>query len=126
MTACTYCRRPMDRPGSKTLLERTADHIMPAWLRRKRMDLSFDEAYQTVPCCWHCNQLKGQKSAEQWESFMAANPRWWEKPEFQRRRMRYDEELTAEQIAYLHEIADEERKRWTEFAATLSAGRGKQ
>jgi hypothetical protein len=49
---CTYCRREMDPPGRKTLLEHTADHIMPIWMRREKLyELTFAELQATVPCC---------------------------------------------------------------------------
>lgn len=78
MTAgsCTYCVREMDPTGTPSLLERTADHVVPACAGGRK----------TVPCCWHCNQIKGRMSPRQWTAFMADNPCWWEMPEYQRTR----------------------------------------
>jgi hypothetical protein len=34
---CFYCRRTMTPPGSKSVVERTADHLMPAWIRYEKL-----------------------------------------------------------------------------------------
>jgi hypothetical protein len=82
---CFHCRRAMTPSGSKSVVERTADHLMPAWMRYEGLDkATFANLNATVPCCWHCNQLKGHKSPGQWEQFMRENPRWWEMPQHRR------------------------------------------
>lgn len=32
-----------------------------------------------VFACLDCNQIKGDRTLEEWTAFMAANPRWWDK-----------------------------------------------
>lgn len=77
---CTYCERGMDPTGTPSLLERTVDHFLPRRLRKAGLPVPM------LDCCWHCNNLKGEMSPEQWGDFMTMNPRWWERPEFARRR----------------------------------------
>jgi len=61
---CTYCKREMI---AWTELHPTKDHIVPA--SRGGRD--------TVPCCYQCNQMKGDAMPDEWEAFMLANPSWW-------------------------------------------------
>jgi len=70
---CEYCKREMrcdvapDHP-----LRATKDHYIP-----KSRRLETDENI-IVMACFTCNNLKGDRFPEQWDRFMARNPRWWE------------------------------------------------
>jgi hypothetical protein len=80
---CSYCVRQTDPRGTLSLLEWTDDHIVPACLRGRR-----GRPYRSsvVPCCWHCNQIKGEMPPEWWRMFMEMIPEWWKRPEYQRSR----------------------------------------
>jgi hypothetical protein len=80
---CSYCARQMDPRGTLSLLEWTDDHIIPAWLRGRG---GRPYGSPVVPCCWHCNQIKGEMPPEWWRMFMAMIPEWWRRPEYQRSR----------------------------------------
>lgn len=62
---CPYCDRVMDRASVR--LQATRDHVVP----RCR------GGGATVVACITCNGIKGNMLPEVWETFMAANPRWW-------------------------------------------------
>ena len=80
---CSYCVRQMDPRGTLSLLEWTDDHIIPAWLRGRG---GRPYGSPVVPCCWHCNQIKGEMPPEWWRMFMEMIPEWWERPEYRRSR----------------------------------------
>lgn len=64
---CTYCRRVMEPPSSKSRVAATRDHITP----------QSNGGTITVPCCRQCNGMKGNMSPQAWARFMARNPEWW-------------------------------------------------
>ena len=64
---CKYCKRLLDPPGSKSGLAFTKDHVKP----------KSQGGTRTVPCCWTCNQIKGQMMPREWFRFMDQNPQWW-------------------------------------------------
>lgn len=67
---CHYCGRIMAPNGQTGALAQTEDHVWPKSLGGVR----------TVPCCFTCNNMKGQMTPEQWLAFRQENPRWWELP----------------------------------------------
>lgn len=72
---CTYCRRRTKPMTAASPLALTRDHYPVP---------KSQGGTRTVPACYQCNHLKGDMSPEAWDAWMAANPQWWEKPEFQR------------------------------------------
>jgi len=52
---CRYCVREFDYG-----IEKTKDHVVP--VSRGGLDLKLNR----VPCCWDCNQWKGDKTPENW------------------------------------------------------------
>lgn len=76
---CTYCRRTLEAQSAPSRLAATRDHVHPRSLGGTRK----------VWCCWACNSLKANKTAEQWSEFMKANPEWWKLCTWQRHRTRH-------------------------------------
>jgi 5-methylcytosine-specific restriction endonuclease McrA len=76
----------MDPKGTLSLLEETADHVVPARLRGLGGRVPYGSS--TVRACYHCNNIKGEMSPDEWLMFMRDNPRWWEMPEHRRNRGR--------------------------------------
>lgn len=70
---CTYCRRALEATTSPGKLAATRDHIIPRSKLR-------GAASVTVWACRFCNNLKADRTPEQWQRFMKRNPRWWEHP----------------------------------------------
>lgn len=62
---CIYCRRDMER---ETATHPTRDHVVP----------KSKGGIDTVWACYQCNNIKGCMMPDEWELFMADNPRWWE------------------------------------------------
>lgn len=71
MNACYWCHRPMIKNDPAFPIRdgrvRTKDHTHPA----------SGGGEHTVPCCYACNQIKGNMPVREWISFMKANPNWW-------------------------------------------------
>lgn len=68
---CHYCRRKLQatggRYGNRYPLSATRDHTVP----RVRGGTT------TVWACRQCNQLKADRTPQEWAAFMAENPAWW-------------------------------------------------
>lgn len=72
---CTYCRRAMTGTAMTDPLRATRDHYYP---RSKNKGLVGNIVY----CCFFCNQVKGDRSPEEWQRFMKRNPEFWTHPYF--------------------------------------------
>jgi hypothetical protein len=64
---CTYCRRELASPRSRFATAFTKDHVMPKAVGGTRK----------VPCCLHCNRLKGDMHPQVWRWFTTNYPKWW-------------------------------------------------
>lgn len=64
---CTYCRRELEGPRSRSRTAVTADHVMPRSVGGQRK----------VPCCRQCNGLKGDIHPSVWRWFTETFPGWW-------------------------------------------------
>jgi len=71
--ACPYCRRTMSGTQSRSNTAATRDHIVP----------KSQGGRLRIWCCRMCNTLKGSMPLDEWEQFMADNPYWHRRPEFQ-------------------------------------------
>jgi hypothetical protein len=71
--ACTYCSRRLESTASLSKLAATRDHFYPV----------SRGGTKKVWCCRQCNALKRDMLPYEWKCFMAANPEWWKRPEFQ-------------------------------------------
>lgn len=63
---CAYCGRALLHESARSVLARTRDHVVPKHLGGQR----------TVECCYACNQMKGDMTPEQWETFRLDTPNW--------------------------------------------------
>lgn len=70
---CSYCNRVLEPRGSSSRVAETRDHVHPLSKGGK----------VTVPSCRQCNTIKGDMLFPDWQLFMAANPEWWKRPEYQ-------------------------------------------
>lgn len=65
---CNYCKRPLTKPSvPMRSLSATKDHVKP----------KSEGGRKTVPCCFACNNMKGNMSISEWINFMSINPKWW-------------------------------------------------
>lgn len=64
---CTYCKRELEKPTSRSRTAATSDHVMPASVGGQRK----------VRCCRQCNQLKGDIHPSVWRWFTEHYPAWW-------------------------------------------------
>lgn len=64
---CFWCNRTMAHRSQNSSLAETKDHVIP-----KAMG-----GTETVPCCKACNSVKGDRSPDEWATFMKENPEWW-------------------------------------------------
>lgn len=109
MMNCTYCKREMMPRGSLSPLEWTRDHVHPESKGGRR----------TVPACWQCNNIKGDMLQDEWQAFMAANPEWWSRPQFQRGQNRAREKaLPIEHTQYILKHGKEAYREWIELLAS--------
>jgi len=67
---CVWCRRQLEAADSTSDCAATRDHNPP----RSQGGVG------TRWCCKRCNFIKADLTPEQWQVFMAANPRWWKLP----------------------------------------------
>lgn len=65
---CHYCRHPLTKPTATNHGRRmaTRDHIIPA----------SRGGVKTVPCCFHCNNLKADMMPDEWMAWRSRNPNW--------------------------------------------------
>lgn len=71
---CTYCNRAMQTDVEVSHpLYATRDHYFP---RSKNNG----NPNKKVWACYQCNQIKADRTPEQWDRFMLHNPRWWAIP----------------------------------------------
>ena len=64
---CPYCRRAMHYDNLLNTFP-TIEHPHPRSKGGK----------QTTYACFDCNQIKGDMTLDEWQKFMAENPRWWD------------------------------------------------
>jgi hypothetical protein len=93
-------------------LRATKDHYIP---KSKRVG---DDQPLIVMACFTCNNLKGDRFPEQWDRYMALNPRWWE-PRENGKRMRMPPPKAAptmpiEHTKYILEHGKKKYKSWVE------------
>lgn len=65
--SCTYCRRELAGPRSRSRVAATSDHVMPKCVGGRRR----------VRCCRQCNGLKGDIHPSVWRWFTETFPAWW-------------------------------------------------
>ena len=65
---CFWCKRTLRSSLSEGPLRRTRDHVIP----------KSKGGHSLVWCCYACNQTKGSMGLDEWCSFVARNPRYWE------------------------------------------------
>ena len=68
-TPCPYCKRAMHFDRLITGAFPTLDHTHPRSKGGKH----------TVWACLDCNEIKRDMTMIEWQAFMAANPRWWDR-----------------------------------------------
>ena len=64
---CCWCKRPLVASNLSSDRAFTFDHVTPVR----------DGGRQKVPCCFKCNQLKGDLPAQLWCFFIDHNPGYW-------------------------------------------------
>ena len=57
----------MTAPTSPGTTRMTRDHVIP----------KMNGGRKTVPCCWACNQIKGDMSPAMWAKFRDHQAEWW-------------------------------------------------
>lgn len=72
--SCAYCERQLEPIDSVSKLAATRDHVHPQHAGGRI----------SVWACRQCNHLKGGMLFSDWRAFMAAHPKWWTKPDYQR------------------------------------------
>jgi len=63
---CPYCERPM-----------SVDHVDICPTRDHHPVPRSKGGTRTLVCCRVCNMVKADRTAAEWEEFMADNPGWW-------------------------------------------------
>lgn len=65
--ACYWCARALMKPGGRSPLCGTKDHVLPA---------SQGGRFK-VWSCWACNNLKADMTPSMWRDYRVSNPLWW-------------------------------------------------
>ncbi len=66
---CLYCKRELTLPSPPGGTSFTWDHVRP----------KSQGGWKRAPCCWDCNNLKGDLDVDEWFWFIGAAPRWWKR-----------------------------------------------
>lgn len=81
---CPWCKREMDRDDFH--LQPTRDHYPVP--RSKG-------GGKTVIACLICNNIKGDRNADEWLAYMALNPEWWKQTRNERTARRSEQRRRA-------------------------------
>lgn len=78
---CHYCKRELTRPTRPMKsTSATLDHVEPRSCGGE----------MTVPCCFTCNQMKGNMLPYYWMRFIKDNPEWWRMWPPQQQKVQHD------------------------------------